>query len=144
MAFVGDVDDRLVGQFDFGRRHQERDTLVPVGVDDGYQLLGGDLQNTTQAAQALRPADAAALRFLDRQRLEHSGAQLFAADASGDDVASVTVPGRLALVVGNEGAGLSAEARARADRVVALPLAPGVESLNVAVATGILLHTLTK
>ena len=73
---------------------------------------------------------------------EHSGVQLFAADASGDNVRSVAAPTRVALVVGNEGAGLSADARSRADRVVALPLAADVESLNVAVATGILLHSL--
>ena len=72
-----------------------------------------------------------------------TGTQLFAADASGDDVASVKVPARVGLIVGNEGAGLSSDARAKADRVVALPLKAGVESLNVAVATGILLHSLT-
>lgn len=51
-------------------------------------------------------------------------------------------PDRLALVVGNEGAGLSDEARRRADRLAALPIASTVESLNVAVATGILLYQL--
>jgi tRNA G18 (ribose-2'-O)-methylase SpoU len=54
----------------------------------------------------------------------------------------VTPPARLALVVGNEGAGLSAQARARLDAVVALPIGPAVESLNVAVATGIFLYQL--
>jgi TrmH family RNA methyltransferase len=49
---------------------------------------------------------------------------------------------RLALVVGNEGAGLSDDARQRVDRLIALPIEPIVESLNVAVATGILLHQL--
>jgi tRNA G18 (ribose-2'-O)-methylase SpoU len=39
---------------------------------------------------------------------------------------------------------LSQDARARADRTIALPLSGNVESLNVAVATGILLYTLTK
>lgn len=73
-----------------------------------------------------------------------SGAAVLAADASGDAVGSVRVPGRALLVVGNEGQGLSAEARTRADRLVALPIAPDVESLNVAVATGILLHQLRQ
>jgi TrmH family RNA methyltransferase len=74
---------------------------------------------------------------------KRSGALLFAADASGDNVASVQVPARVGLIVGNEGAGLSENARSRAERVLALPLAAEVESLNVAVATGILLHSLT-
>jgi 23S rRNA (guanosine2251-2'-O)-methyltransferase len=45
--------------------------------------------------------------------------------------------------VGNEGSGLSAAVRAAAGKVISLPIAKTVESLNVAVATGILLHELT-
>jgi TrmH family RNA methyltransferase len=65
---------------------------------------------------------------------------LWAADARGEP--PVGAPERLALAVGNEGAGLSASVRQAATRVVALPLAAGVESLNVAVAAGILLYEL--
>jgi RNA methyltransferase, TrmH family len=69
---------------------------------------------------------------------------LWGADARGEPVerAVADAPPRLAVVVGNEGAGLSAEARGRADRLVALRIAPGVESLNVAVAAGVLLYLL--
>ena len=67
---------------------------------------------------------------------------LWGADASGTAVHELKPPDRLALVVGNEGAGLSAEARQRVDRLAALPIASSVESLNVAVATGILLYQL--
>jgi tRNA G18 (ribose-2'-O)-methylase SpoU len=69
---------------------------------------------------------------------------LWAADASGAAIGDVAAqaPARLALVLGNEGNGLSAEARARSAATVALPLAGGVESLNVAVAAGILLYGL--
>lgn len=63
-------------------------------------------------------------------------------DASGTPLASTEAPERLALIVGNEGAGLSPDSRARLDRTVALPISPTVESLNVAVATGILLYEL--
>jgi TrmH family RNA methyltransferase len=49
---------------------------------------------------------------------------------------------RIILVVGNEGAGVSPDARSRAERIVSIPIASDVESLNVAVATGILLHSL--
>jgi RNA methyltransferase, TrmH family len=69
---------------------------------------------------------------------------LFAADARGEPASSVAAPSRVALVVGNEGAGVSAEARTRADRTIALPLSPDADSLNVAVATGILLYLLNQ
>ena len=50
-------------------------------------------------------------------------------------------PKRIALVVGNEGHGLTSSARERLDATVSIPIA-GVESLNVAVVTGILLYEL--
>ncbi|MGH9140900.1 MAG: TrmH family RNA methyltransferase [Vicinamibacterales bacterium] len=49
---------------------------------------------------------------------------------------------RIALIVGTEGAGLSVEAEDAADYRVRIPIAPGVDSLNVAVAAGIALHAL--
>jgi RNA methyltransferase, TrmH family len=73
-----------------------------------------------------------------------SDVSVWAADASGVPLGSVPVPRRVALVVGNEGAGLSADVPPRAQQTIALPLARGVESLNVAVATGILLYEMSK
>jgi TrmH family RNA methyltransferase len=72
------------------------------------------------------------------------GVSLWVADAAGDVADRDAVPQRLALVVGNEGSGASDPARARADRLVAIPIASDIESLNVAVATGILLHELRR
>jgi len=48
----------------------------------------------------------------------------------------------IALLVGSEGAGLSAAALARADERVRIPVGSAVDSLNVAVATAILLYEL--
>jgi tRNA G18 (ribose-2'-O)-methylase SpoU len=47
---------------------------------------------------------------------------------------------RLALLLGAEGAGLSDATRAVADVEVRIPMAAGVDSLNVAAACGIALH----
>lgn len=47
-----------------------------------------------------------------------------------------------ALVVGGEGEGLRPLVRRTCDFEVALPMAPGVESLNVSVATGVALYEL--
>ena len=56
----------------------------------------------------------------------------------GVDFAQVEWPRSLALVFGNEAAGLDAEALASMTDVVTVPLAPTVESLNLAVSAGIL------
>jgi TrmH family RNA methyltransferase len=50
----------------------------------------------------------------------------------------------VALVFGNEGAGISSVLESAATRRVAIPLAQRVESLNVAVAAGILLYEVTR
>jgi TrmH family RNA methyltransferase len=67
---------------------------------------------------------------------------IWAADVSGSPLGELPPPARLALVVGNEGSGLSSLPRSRADRIVALPIAGTVDSLNVAVAAGIFLYEL--
>jgi TrmH family RNA methyltransferase len=61
-----------------------------------------------------------------------------ALDADGASWASL--PSDAVLVVGSERAGLSSAVRARADRVVALPMRPGVSSLNLATAVSAALY----
>lgn len=74
--------------------------------------------------------------------LERTGTVLWGADTRGSVPDRASAPERLALAVGNEGAGLSQSVRDAAAALVSLPLAAGVESLNVAVAAGILLYEL--
>lgn len=52
--------------------------------------------------------------------------------------------GAIAVIVGNEGAGIRPQFNAVAAQRVAIPLVPGAESLNVAVAAGILLYEVTR
>ena len=68
--------------------------------------------------------------------------RLVGADAGGDPPASLDA-GRTALVVGNEGAGLTAATRAVLDRTVSIAMPGNAESLNVAVAAGILFYLIT-
>jgi TrmH family RNA methyltransferase len=76
--------------------------------------------------------------------LEGQGVEIWAADASGEPLDTGRAIRRLAIVVGNEGSGLNPAIRASADKVVSLPIATAVESLNVAVAAGIILYQLRK
>lgn len=77
------------------------------------------------------------LRFL-----EGRGIELWAADAGGSELVRADAPASLAVAVGNEGSGLSPAIRSAARRTVSLPIERNVESLNVAVATGIILYEL--
>ena len=68
----------------------------------------------------------------------------WAAASEGTPVSRLSAPERLALVVGNEGAGVRAAVRELCRASVAIPLARGAESLNVAVAAGIVLFEVAR
>jgi len=53
-------------------------------------------------------------------------------------------PGRVALLLGAEGSGLSPATLGAADRRVRIPMAAGVDSLNVATAAAIAFHRLAR
>jgi RNA methyltransferase, TrmH family len=70
--------------------------------------------------------------------------RVWAAAADGSPLPRATAPEHLALVVGNEGAGVRPAVREVAELQIAVPLARGAESLNVAVAAGILLYEVVR
>jgi tRNA G18 (ribose-2'-O)-methylase SpoU len=71
-------------------------------------------------------------------------ATVVASDAKAEPLDTFRRPDRLALVLGSESAGLGPEWVGRSDRRLTIPMRPGAESLNVAVAAGIILHHVTS
>ena len=110
---------------------------LPGTVD----LWNAKVVRSAMGASFHAPAFSCTWEQLDVFR-QRDGVTLWGADAGGTMLESLAAPDRLALVVGNEGAGLSAEARARVAVLASLPISSAIESLNVAVATGILLYQL--
>ena len=77
---------------------------------------------------------------------EH-GVELWVAEADGEPLepgAARGYPAAVGLVLGNEGAGVSPSLEAAARRRVAIRLAEGAESLNVAIAAAILLREVAR
>ena len=73
--------------------------------------------------------------------LKEQGVWLFGTDANGDEVwQSLDSSSAIALVMGGEGRGLRRLTRSLCDKLVSIPMLGKVESLNVSVATGILLY----
>jgi RNA methyltransferase, TrmH family len=100
-----------------------------------WKALRGSMGSAFRLPHRRRLATADALA-----RLEARGVSVVAADPGGArryDEADLRRP--VALVVGAEGAGLDPATRSRAAASVAIPMARGVESLNVSVAAGVLL-----
>ena len=63
-----------------------------------------------------------------------------ASDERSEPLAEAMRPPRIVLVLGNEAEGLSDDWLAACDRQVMIPMASAVDSLNVAVAAGVMLH----
>jgi TrmH family RNA methyltransferase len=111
-----------------------------VALPGTVDLWNAKVVRSAMGAHFHHPAFHASWEAVD-SFLKGARIPLWAADAGGG-VVSQPIPERLALAVGNEGGGLSAPVRAAAERVISVPITSTVESLNVAVATGILLHEL--
>jgi TrmH family RNA methyltransferase len=79
-----------------------------------------------------------------RDWMHQNGFTVYGADAAGVPVDRAELAHRAALIVGNEGAGLAPDTLAATDALLAVPIEPHAESLNVAVAAGILLFLLTR
>jgi RNA methyltransferase, TrmH family len=76
--------------------------------------------------------------------LRDRGFSILAAAVDGAPWTAEARATRAALVVGNEGAGLRPALRSQADHVISIKTPGPAESLNVAVAAGILLHELAR
>jgi RNA methyltransferase, TrmH family len=74
-------------------------------------------------------------------RLREQGVRLLATSShKGTPLPEMQLGGPLAVLVGNEGAGLSRELTAKVDETVAIPHSSSVESLNAGVAASIVLY----
>ena len=100
--------------------------------------LGGAVAKVAAGTLPLvRIAHVGSLGDFARQAKD-AGFWVVGADMEGTPVTGFELPERLLLCLGAEAGGLRAKTRAALDATVAIPLAAGVESLNLSVATAIL------
>jgi 23S rRNA (guanosine2251-2'-O)-methyltransferase len=74
------------------------------------------------------------------REIKEAGLWIVGADAGGESLFTADLGGPLAWVLGAEGAGLRRLTREHCDRIVGIPIAGSVASLNVSVAAGICLY----
>jgi TrmH family RNA methyltransferase len=82
---------------------------------------------------------AALSAFLTSHKVE-----LWAAAAGGTSIRDIQAPSRVAIALGNEGAGVSETVAAASARLIGIPISANTESLNVAIAAGIFLFALSS
>ncbi len=82
-------------------------------------------------------------RIIDEMKEE--GVFVYGADMKGDSFSyNTNFDGGVALVIGNEGKGLSRLVREKCDGIVSIPMVGKVNSLNASVAAGILMYEVMK
>lgn len=69
---------------------------------------------------------------------------IYGADAAGTPVETLRFDGPVGLVLGGEGKGMGRLVRMRCDILVSIPMQGRLDSLNVAVAAGVLLYHVTR
>jgi 23S rRNA (guanosine2251-2'-O)-methyltransferase len=98
------------------------------------------IAKTSAGAVDWVPASETANLVRAAEDLKNAGFWIYGADMEGDPVQSVELGGRVALVLGSEGAGISRLLAEHCDRMVSIPSRGRIESLNVSVAAGVLLY----
>lgn len=104
--------------------------------------------------QVVEKASAGAVNFVKIVRvsnlanavdvLKKAGVFVYCADMNGEVFFSKNLTGKVALVVGSEGKGISSILLKKCDGVLKIPMARGIDSLNVSVAGGILMFEVAR
>ena len=116
--------------------------LDPTCIDPYYRrtvrVSMGEILFLPTARAATWPGDLAVVRA--------AGFELWALspDPAGTSIWELTVPERVAVALGAEGPGLSPAVLAAADRLVRIPIRPGVDSLNVGHAAAVTFAALDR
>lgn len=78
------------------------------------------------------------------EKLKSSGYWVYGADAGGKDCSKTDLKGKVCIIMGNEGRGIGRLLEENCDGILSIPTCGKVDSLNVSVATGILLYEVNR
>ncbi len=76
--------------------------------------------------------------------LKEHGFWIIGTDMEGEDYRKLDYQGKVALVIGNEGKGISPLVKKNCDFLASIPISSKVESLNASVAAGIFLYEVVR
>lgn len=76
--------------------------------------------------------------------LKENGFWIYGADAGGEHCNEMKFPSKKAIIMGSEGTGIAKLLKEQCDSIISIPTCGKIDSLNVSVATGILLYELYK
>lgn len=119
-------------------------TASACGISDIYLLSCVD----AYSPKAVR-ASMSGIYFVNLNKCEVndvktllSGYEIIVADFGGKNLFEYKPSGKYAVVIGNEGNGVSQEMKSLADTVLTIPMDSKIESLNASVAASLMMYTL--
>lgn len=124
-------------------------SAIAFGFDDVYLVGGADPYSEKVIRSSAGTILSARLHVCSFEDIisnkELISDNFVVADMSGGNIDAAKIPkGRVAVIVGNEGQGVSKEFMDFADIKISIPMAPQVESLNAGVAGSIIMQKLGK
>ncbi|MFV0555961.1 MAG: 23S rRNA (guanosine(2251)-2'-O)-methyltransferase RlmB [Lactovum sp.] len=78
------------------------------------------------------------------EKLKKAGFWIFGTDMEGQDYKNWNSSGKIALIIGSEGAGLSPSLKKQVDEMITIPMIGRVQSLNASVAASILMYEIFR
>jgi 23S rRNA (guanosine2251-2'-O)-methyltransferase len=104
----------------------------------------GIIAQTSAGAASWVPAAEAANLPRALRLLKDAGFWIYGADMKGEALYKKDLRGRIAIVLGSEGEGISRLLRENCDAMIAIPSRGRIDSLNVSVAAGVLLYEVIR
>ena len=122
-------------------------SALAFGFDDIYLVGGADPYSEKVIRSSAGTILNARLHVCDFETLKNNkgkiAKQFIVADMDGIPINKIQLPkGRLAVIIGNEGQGVSEFMRKLANTTISIPMMPEVESLNAGVAGSIIMQKL--
>lgn len=78
------------------------------------------------------------------EKLKQNNIWVYGLETGGKEIYNVNLKGRVAIIVGSEGRGISKLTKQRCDEIISLPLKGKINSLNASVACGIALYEVLR
>lgn len=102
------------------------------------------IQRSSAGASAWVPTAVVPNLVRAAEMLKAAGYWIYGADAGGESAQKAKLTGKIALVMGSEGTGISRLLENTCDGILSIPTCGRLDSLNVSVATGILLYEISR
>lgn len=77
-------------------------------------------------------------------KLKDNGFWIYATDMDGENYTDITYDNRVALIIGNEGKGISRLVREKSDFIISIPMVGKINSLNASVASAIVVYEVVR